>query len=1101
MSAITTPPSSGPACEERMTRRGASPLKKVLLPLASLRLTVVLFVLSLILVWCGTLAQRDAGIHVVVNHYFRGDWKTAGFIWVPLKHLVFFAVPGGFPFPGGFLLGGALLVNLLAAHAVRFRLSWQRSGILVLHSGLILLLVGEFITRQYAVEGNMTIPENGSSDYLEHRTATELAVVSSADARTDDVVVIPEALLRRGGVLRDDHLPFDVEVVRYMVNSAIQDKVPPGTANPATAGEGRHLLAVEQPPVSGTNSKEMDLASAYVTLRARDSGESLGTYLTSIWLTDAAMNFPPAQAVRVGGKDYDVSLRFKRTYKPYAIHLLQFKRETYEGTDKDMSYASLVRLVDPARGEKRETLISMNNPLRYEGETFYQSGFLPGDTGTILQVVHNPAAQLPYWACALVAAGMLIHFGLTLVRFLNKQSAGPVGVPVLTPTEDGPPAAKEAPVLAAPPVPRGGGQITVRAAARATSPAGRIAAAKHRKPAAAVASAGAPPAAEGTTFDRVFPWVVLGLGVLWVAVAMAQPTDPAGQMHLQEFAALPVSEGGRIKPVDSIARNNLMVVSNRQTYYDADGHSYPAVKWLLDTMTFVYFENREAEKVPLVRIENDQVLGFLGLKARPGFRYSIAEVWPKWAAIKDKALGAEKRKEEERDLFDVKIIELARRMQAVVRLAMLEDPRTLLLPSDNREWQTLQAVLAEGERDRDLAQRLRALGRMSKMLDEMDAPFRLQPPANSQWRTCPEALEEARHKGAVDPALLAYTGILEAYARKDTEAFNKAVAEYRSEIETRAAQGASLAGFERFFNNFEPFYHCSLLYVAVFLLGCLSWLGWSRPLGRAAYALALLTLVVHTFALVSRMVIMHKPPVTNLYSTAIFIGWVGVLLCLAVEPFFRLRIGTVVAGFGGAVTMLLAHLLASGDTMEVLEPVLNTPFWLATHVVCVNIGYATTYVAGLFGMGYLLYGALRLRNPELDRGVFKTLAQMTYGAICFATFFSFVGTVLGGIWADQSWGRFWGWDPKENGALLIVIWNALILHARWAGLARERGVALLAVFGNIITSWSYFGTNLLGIGLHNYGFTHGAFWGLLGAETFFLLWLGGGLLLPRRAWR
>ena len=100
---------------------------------------------------------------------------------------------------------------------------------------------------------------------------------------------------------------------------------------------------------------------------------------------------------------------------------------------------------------------------------------------------------------------------------------------------------------------------------------------------------------------------------------------------------------------------------------------------------------------------------------------------------------------------------------------------------------------------------------------------------------------------------------------------------------------------------------------------------------------------------------------------------------------------------------------------------------------------------------------------------------MVYGIVCFATLFSFVGTVLGGIWADQSWGRFWGWDPKENGALLIVLWNAIILHARWGGLVRERGLMNLAIFGNIVTAFSWFGVNMLGIGLHSYGFMDAAF--------------------------
>jgi cytochrome c biogenesis factor len=124
---------------------------------------------------------------------------------------------------------------------------------------------------------------------------------------------------------------------------------------------------------------------------------------------------------------------------------------------------------------------------------------------------------------------------------------------------------------------------------------------------------------------------------------------------------------------------------------------------------------------------------------------------------------------------------------------------------------------------------------------------------------------------------------------------------------------------------------------------------------------------------------------------------------------------------------------------------------------------------------------------------------MTYGIICFALFFSFVGTVLGGIWADQSWGRFWGWDPKENGALLIVLWNAIILHARWAGYVREKGVMAMAIFGNVITSLSWFGVNMLGVGLHSYGFMDKAFWALaafIGSQLLVM----AICLLPRRFW-
>jgi ABC-type transport system involved in cytochrome c biogenesis permease subunit len=216
-----------------------------------------------------------------------------------------------------------------------------------------------------------------------------------------------------------------------------------------------------------------------------------------------------------------------------------------------------------------------------------------------------------------------------------------------------------------------------------------------------------------------------------------------------------------------------------------------------------------------------------------------------------------------------------------------------------------------------------------------------------------------------------------------------------------------------------------------------------------------------------------RPPVTNLYSSALFIGWGSVLLCLVLELIYKNAIGSVAAGLIGFGTLLIAHHLAlSGDTLEMMRAVLDSNFWLSTHVVTVTTGYAATFLAGFLALIYIFRG---LFTKSLDKPTADALTRMVYGIVCFATLFSFVGTVLGGIWADQSWGRFWGWDPKENGAMIIVIWNAIILHARWGGLVRQRGLMCLAVFGNIVTSWSWFGTNMLGIGLHSYGFTEAAF--------------------------
>ena len=218
-----------------------------------------------------------------------------------------------------------------------------------------------------------------------------------------------------------------------------------------------------------------------------------------------------------------------------------------------------------------------------------------------------------------------------------------------------------------------------------------------------------------------------------------------------------------------------------------------------------------------------------------------------------------------------------------------------------------------------------------------------------------------------------------------------------------------------------------------------------------------------------------------------FIGWGAVLFALVLEIIFPVGLALLVGAIGGTLTLMVAFGLSGGDTMPVLEAVLDTQFWLATHVIAVTLGYTATFVAGAIAVTALIHrirvqydSTLADKRQPKDVEIQSTLYRMCYGTVCFAIFFSFVGTVLGGLWADDSWGRFWGWDPKENGALMIVLWNALILHARWDRMVADRGFALLAIVGNIVTAWSWFGTNQLQIGLHSYGFTSSAWYTFVG---------------------
>jgi len=284
-------------------------------------------------------------------------------------------------------------------------------------------------------------------------------------------------------------------------------------------------------------------------------------------------------------------------------------------------------------------------------------------------------------------------------------------------------------------------------------------------------------------------------------------------------------------------------------------------------------------------------------------------------------------------------------------------------------------------------------------------------------------------------------------------------------------------------------------------LGVFSWLRWPETLGKSAFYLLILAWLLTTAGILTRMWLESRPPVTNLYSSALGVGWVVVTLCLALELIYKNAIGTVAAGMLGFATLIIAHhlSLATGDTMEMMRAVLDSNFWLGTHVVSITIGYGATFLAGFLAIIYILMGITTNwlnRNFDSKSALSTTgatakptsvkgetngqaLTRMVYGIVCFATLFSLVGTILGGIWADQSWGRFWGWDPKENGALIIVLWNAIILHCRWGGLVKTRGLMALAVFGNIVTSWSWFGVNMLGVGLHSYGFMDSTFWALI----------------------
>ena len=374
------------------------------------------------------------------------------------------------------------------------------------------------------------------------------------------------------------------------------------------------------------------------------------------------------------------------------------------------------------------------------------------------------------------------------------------------------------------------------------------------------------------------------------------------------------------------------------------------------------------------------------------------------------------------------------------------------------------------------------------------------PPAaddpGEEWISLGQSLVESMDSESLDPLVVDWAEASTAFQQRDPFRFNEAINGILESYRERSDERAGKTGFEYFFNTFAPFYYSMEIYLLIFIVAAFSWMIWPQLLSKAAFWLLLLAFAVHTFGMIARIYIQARPPVTNLYSSAIFVSWAAIPLCLYLERRTRNGIAAAAAAVLGFTTLIIAHHLSfSGDTLEMMRAVLDSNFWLATHVPTVTLGYSATFLAGLIAAIYIvrvvLFGGVEARTE-------KSILGMVYGAVCFALLFSFVGTVLGGIWADQSWGRFWGWDPKENGALMIVLWTAIMLHARWGGLVRTRGFMALAVGGNIITAWSWFGTNMLGVGLHSYGFMDEAFFWLMLFVFSQLAIIALGYLPPRK---
>lgn len=615
--------------------------------------------------------------------------------------------------------------------------------------------------------------------------------------------------------------------------------------------------------------------------------------------------------------------------------------------------------------------------------------------------------------------------------------------------------------------------------------------------------------------------VVAVAAVAVLAAALAETARAGGSARtwdddtLDLVAKLAVQDGGRVKPVQTYAAFTLLRMNHRKGARTEDGDALAPEAWFLD----VVFRPEVARKYPCFLVNDAEVLDAVGLAheaKKKRDRYTFDELVP--AREKLAALASSYGRKEEKDRTPVEngVVELAHALSAFSRLIEFADlgrrdvdlpdvaaVRTLFggrakVPALEvaAQLEGLRALVGEDDphgggeaATKPEAKAARAvLSSLASLADGASA-LAIVPPTGTlkdepEWLSPGDVFFHGATGRPVAPeqAEMLQQFLTMARSADDPAAFRAALASFsRASASLAKARGEyQKIPTEVFLFRLDPFYRSVYFYVFAFLLVAITWAKPSRWLTRGAVVLTCCALALHVAGIVIRCVLRERPPISTLYETTIFVAALGAAACLVAEWIVRNGIGLALAPVLGALTLFVGNkfeTLKGEDTMPQLVAVLDTNFWLATHVTCITIGYGGGLVASALAHVHVLGRTFGVRRD--DPRFYASITRMTYGFLAFGLLFSVVGTILGGIWANESWGRFWGWDPKENGALMICLSQLAILHARLGGHLKSFGVALATIVSGGIIAFSWWGVNLLQIGLHSYGFSGGIWTGLL----------------------
>ena len=561
------------------------------------------------------------------------------------------------------------------------------------------------------------------------------------------------------------------------------------------------------------------------------------------------------------------------------------------------------------------------------------------------------------------------------------------------------------------------------------------------------------------------------------------------------YKELPVQHAGRIKPLDSFARNLLLQFYGKSEIkkVDSDSSNISAVDWLYLVMT-----NPELEMDRQVfNIRNPEVSYSLSLVKNDIHKYSFREIIEGFKDNQQLLESLKNKTEEQQTLVEKQVVEVYQNILAydeVTHAFYCFLPLIEISNKINKEFMgiehdrmlsysyfmrniekfkyLLQDLLETEESDWtdshiELSQVAMQLQKMTQF--HYAQSVKIIPDNETEvWLSPWEMMDGRLMNDFQTQMLLLYEELIYYYIIQDfnkVEEQSNVIIEF---VENNSSVNVNLLNKEVSYNKNNLFVWSIVFYIMSFFCAGISWM--TRPnLFRLISLMSIVAgFVLHSYGLVSRMIIMQRPPVTTLYESILFVGFILVLFAIIFEFYRKDTLGILIATTGGSILHFVGFKYAlDGDTLGVLVAVLNSNFWLSTHVTTITTGYGVSLVAGLMGHVYLLLAYFKPKDKQLLDKVFNN----TYGLTLMGLFFTMFGTILGGIWADQSWGRFWGWDPKENGALLIVLWHLMVLHLRISGLIKPLGYAYAISLVNIVVAIAWFGVNLLNVGLHSYGFT------------------------------